>query len=92
MSVDRRTFLKLGGSAYFSLFAPPAWREARKLVRGGSLGRVVFCRAPRRLSHWLEYLCDGAVPVCEQTRCHEVVLCGTEATLVFDRKGYRRFA
>jgi len=35
---------------------------------------------------------DGAIPVCEPTERDELVLCGTEATLVVDCSGYRRFA
>jgi hypothetical protein len=30
--------------------------------------------------------------VCERTERDELVLCGTEATLVIDRNGWRRFA
>jgi hypothetical protein len=35
---------------------------------------------------------DGAMPVCERIEQDELVLCGTDATLVIDRRGCRRFA
>jgi hypothetical protein len=40
----------------------------------------------------LGFILDGAAPVCEFRDGDELVLCGTEATLVVDRRGYRRFA
>jgi len=53
---------------------------------------VVFCRASRNTAGWLPFVLDGAAPVCERTERDELVLCGTEATLVIDRNGWRRFA
>ena len=91
MAPDRRTFLKLAGGVWLIPPAPAAW-EARELIRGGRLGRVVFCRAPRHHAGWLRFLLDGATPVCERIEQDELVLCGTEATLVVDRHGYRRYA
>lgn len=91
MAPDRRTFLKLASAVCF-IPAPLAAWEARELVRRGGLGRVVFCRASRSTAGWLRYLLDGAAPICERTERDELVLCGTEATLVVDRRGYRRFA
>jgi hypothetical protein len=81
----RRTFLTMAGGIW-------ALREARAMVRSGELGRVVFCRASRHTVGWLPLLLDAAPPVCEETEREELVLCGTEATLVIDRTGYRRFA
>jgi hypothetical protein len=40
----------------------------------------------------MRFLLDGAAPVCERIDRDELILCGTEATLVIDRAGYRRFA
>ncbi|HUB83949.1 MAG TPA: hypothetical protein VMB03_34375 [Bryobacteraceae bacterium] len=60
------------------------------LARG--LGRVVFCRASANTARWLPFVLGAAVPVCEWIERDELVLCGTEATLVIDRSGYRRFA
>jgi hypothetical protein len=91
MAPDRRTFLKLAG-ALCLMPAPLAAWEARDVVRRAGLGRVVFCRASRGTSGWLRFLLDGATPICERTERDELVLCGTEATLVVDRRGYRRFA
>jgi hypothetical protein len=91
MAPDRRTFLKLACGMWLVPAAPAAW-EARALIRGGGLGRVVFCRAPRHRAGWLRFLLDGATPVCERIDTDELVLCGTRATLVVDRRGYRRFA
>lgn len=91
MAPDRRTFLKLAGGICSIRQLSAAW-EAREVVRDGSLGRVVFCRAPRSRAGWLRFLLDGAMPVCERIDRDEVVLCGTEATLVLDRSGCRRFA
>jgi hypothetical protein len=85
MAPDRRTFLKLAGGICL------AWR-ARIAIRRGSLGRVVFCRASQSTAAWLPFVLDGAAPVCERIDRDELVLCGTEATLVLDRTGYRRFA
>ena len=91
MAPDRRTFLKLAGGVWLVPGVSPAWK-ARELIRGGGLGRVVFCRAsPGRVSG-LRFLLDGAVPICERIDRDELVLCGKEATLVIDRRGYRRFA
>jgi hypothetical protein len=53
---------------------------------------VVFCRASQSTAAWTRYLLDGAAPVCERIDRDELVLCGTEATLVIDQSGYRRFA
>jgi hypothetical protein len=92
MAPDRRTFLKLAGSVCLMPEASAVWWEARALLRGGSLGRVVFCRASRSNERWLRFLLDGATPICERTDGDELVLCGTEATLVVNRLGYRRFA
>jgi predicted dehydrogenase len=92
MAPDRRTFLKLAGGACLIPGWPAAWWEARELVRGGSLGRVVFGRASWSTEEWLPFLCGGATPIWERSAGDEVVLCGTEATLVVDRRGYRRFA
>ena len=91
--------------------APATWRAARELVRGGNLGRVVFCRVSRstvvEAVDSLRFLFDGATPLArsgptlryrdfiaayESRGEHELVLCGTEATLVVDSDGYRRFA
>lgn len=91
MAPDRRTFLKLLGGVWV-IPAAPAAREARELIRRGGLGRVIFCRASLRNAGWLRFLLDGATPVCERIDADELVLCGTEATLVVDRRGYRRFA
>jgi hypothetical protein len=91
MAPDRRTFLKLAGGLWLIPAAPAAW-GARELIRGGGLGRVVFCRAAVRNAGRLRFLLDGATPVCERIDADELVVCGTEATLVLDRGGYRRFA
>jgi hypothetical protein len=40
----------------------------------------------------MPFLLDGAAPVCERIDRDELILCGTEATLVIDRIGYRRYA
>ena len=85
MLADRRTFLKLAGGIL-------TLRTARRLVRTGGVGRVVFCRASRKTAAWLPFVLDGAAPVCERIARHELVLCGTEATLVIDGRGCRRFA
>ena len=90
--MERRAFLQLLPAAFFQHGGAAFWRKARALVRSGSLGRVVFCRASRDAARWLRFVCDGAVPVWEHTERDELVLCGTEATLVVDRDGYRRFA
>jgi hypothetical protein len=91
MTPDRRTFLKLAGGVW--LFpGGPAVRGMRVLVRGECLGRVVFCRASRNTVAWLPLVLDGPAPVCELIGRDELVLCGTEATLVLDGSGYRRFA
>jgi hypothetical protein len=82
MLADRRTFFKIAGGMWL----------IRGLVRSGELGRVVFCRASRNTAGWLPFVLDGAAPVCERTERDELVLCGTEATLVIDRNGWRRFA
>ena len=82
MLADRRTFFKIAGGIWLT----------RGLVQGGGLGRVVFCRASRNTAGWLPLVLDGAAPVCERTERDELVLCGTEATLVIDRNGWRRFA
>jgi hypothetical protein len=104
MALDRRTFLKLAGGACgipvaAAVREPRALiragglgREARAVIRAGELGRVAFCRASRKNAGWLRFLLDGAMPVCERIERDELVLCGTEATLVVDRSGYRRFA
>jgi hypothetical protein len=84
MAPDRRTFLKLAGGICL------AWR-ARAAIRRASLGRVVFCRASPGTARWLPFVLDGAAPVCERIDREELVLCGTDATLVIDRAGYRRF-
>jgi hypothetical protein len=91
MAPDRRTFLKLAGGVWLVPRVSPAW-GARELIRSGGLGRVVFCRASRSTGAWLQFLLDGAMPICERIDRDELVLCGTEATLVVDRRGYRRFA
>jgi len=91
MAPDRRTFLQLAGGVWLIPGVSPAW-EVRELVRGGGLGRVVFCRASAGHAGWLRFLLDGATPVCERIAGDELVLCGTDATLVVNRYGYRRFA
>jgi hypothetical protein len=88
---NRRTFLQLAGGLWLLPFGASAC-EARELIRGGSLGRVVFCRASQSTTGWMQYLLDGERPVCEPIDRDELILCGTEATLVIDRTGYRRFA
>lgn len=100
MALDRRTFLNLAGLKLAGLnltggvwLAPgeaAVW-EARELIRRGGVGRVVFCRASRSTAGWLWFVLDGAMPVCERIERDELVLCGTEATLVVDRRGYRRY-
>jgi hypothetical protein len=95
MAPDRRTFLKLAVAQALLPAAPrllSAHCDARALIRGGGVGRVVFCRASRTTARWLNFVLDGAAPVCERIDSEELVLCGTEATLVIDRAGYRRFA
>jgi len=87
----RRNFLILAGGAWLIPRASAAW-EARELVRGGSLGRIIFCRSSRSNAGRLRFLLDGAMPVCERIEQDELVLCGTAATLVVDRRGCRRFA
>ncbi len=54
-SLPRRTFLGLGAAALAPSFArsavpAPSLVRARGILRGGTLGRIVFCqvRAPRR--------------------------------------------
>jgi hypothetical protein len=88
---NRRTFLQLATGICLLPIASSAC-EARELIRGGSLGRVVFCRASAGTARWIGFLLDQAAPVCECIDRDELVLCGTEATLVIDRAGYRRFA
>ncbi|MEI9976566.1 MAG: hypothetical protein WDO73_33630 [Ignavibacteriota bacterium] len=56
------------------------------------MGRVVFCRASSSTAGWLRFALDGAMPVWERIDREELVLCGTVATLVVDRRGCRRFA
>jgi len=95
MAPDRRTFLKLAGlkmvgAVWMLPGASPVW-EAREVVRRGGVGRVVFCRASQRTVGWLALVVDGPPPVCESIDRDELVLCGTEATLVVDRRSYRRF-
>lgn len=85
MAANRRAFLKLAGGI-------GAVRGVGGMAGGGGLGRVVFCRASRRTAAWLPLLLPGALPVCEEIDRDEVVLCGTEATVVIDASGYRRFA
>ena len=96
MAPDRRTFLKLvslklAGGVWLIPGASAA-SEARELIRRGTVGRVVFCRASPRTAGWLRFVLDGAPPTCERIERDELVLCGTEATLVVDGRGYRRFA
>jgi hypothetical protein len=91
MAFGRRTFFQLLGGFCFVPEASAVW-AARDLVRRGFLGNVVFCRASRRSMERLGFVLDGAIPVCEWIEGDELVLCGTEATLVMDRLGYRRFA
>jgi len=91
MAPDRRTFLKLSGGVWAFPGASAVW-GIRDLVRRGGLGRVVFCRASRNTVRWLPWVLDGPAPVCEPIDRDELVLCGTEATLVLDGSGYRRFA
>jgi hypothetical protein len=91
MAPDRRTFLKLAGGLWLIPGTASAC-EARELIRRGGLGRVVFCRASQSQAGWLRFLLDGTVPVCERIDGDQLVLCGTEATLVIDHYGYRRFA
>jgi hypothetical protein len=91
MAFGRRAFLQFTGGICLLPGASAVW-EARDLVRRGLLGRVVFCRASRNSMDRLRFLLDGAIPVCEAIDGHELVLCGTDATLVLDRHGYRRFA
>ena len=91
MAPDRRTFLKLAGGVWL-LPGASAVRGMRGLVRGGGLGRVVFCRASRNTVRWLPLVLDGPAPICEPIDRDELVLCGTEATLVLDGIGHRRFA
>jgi hypothetical protein len=88
---DRRTFLGLAGGALLPAFAT-GWSEVRDLVREGSLGRVVFCRVPPAGAGWLRFLLGSAIPVCERNDRDELVLYGTEATLVVNAAGYRRFS
>ena len=83
VTIDRRMFLAVCSGL-------PALSQARDIVRG--IGRVQFCRASRESARWLPLLLDGAPPICERIDRDELVLCGTEATLVVDRQGYRRFA
>jgi hypothetical protein len=91
MAPDRRTFLKLAGGVWLFPGEPALW-WVRRLVRGGGLGRVVFCRASRKTIRWLPWVLDGPAPICEPIDRDELVVCGTEATLVLDGSGYRRFA
>jgi hypothetical protein len=81
----RRAFLKMAG-------VPAVWWQVRGIVRGGGVGRVVFCRVPPGWKVWLPFLLGLPVPVCEASERQELVLCGTDATLVIDRAGWRRFA
>lgn len=81
--MDRRTFLAAWGVLQ-------TLSQSRGVVRG--LGHIVFCRASRQTAQWLPLVLDGAPPVCERIDRDELVLCGTEATLVIDRQGWRRFA
>jgi hypothetical protein len=83
VTIDRRTFLAVWGGL-------PALSQTRDVIRG--IGPVAFCRASRESVRWLPLVLDGAPPVCERIDRDELVLCGTEATLVIDRQGWRRFA
>jgi hypothetical protein len=85
MLANRRMFLKTAGGLWLL-------RGARQAICDGSLGRVVFCRASIKTAAWLPLVLDGPAPVCERIERDELVLCGTEATLVLDESGYRRFA
>ena len=89
--LERRAFLAMAGALCLRPEGA-AFREARELVRRGGLGRVVFCKASWNTAGWLRFVLDGAPPVCERIERDELVLCGTEATLVVDRRGPRRFA
>jgi hypothetical protein len=91
MALGRRAFLQLAGGIWLIPGVSAVW-QARDLVRRGAVGRVVFCRASLISMGWLAFVLDGAMPVCEAIDGDELVLCGTEATLVVDRRGYRRFA
>ena len=64
----------------------------RDLVRGGTVGRVAFCRASRTTAEWPPILLDDGLAVCESIDRDELVRCGTHATLVVDSLGCRRFA
>jgi hypothetical protein len=88
VTIGRRAFLSQAGAV---CVVPALW-AAREMVQRGGLGRVVFCRASRMREGWLRFLLDGNTPVCERVDRDELVLCGTEATLVIDRHGCRRFA
>jgi hypothetical protein len=85
MRPRRRSFLKIAGGIWLI-------PRARRLIRDGGLGRVVFCRASRNTIEWLPFVLAGAAPVCEQIERDELVLCGTVATLVVDCSGWRRYA
>jgi len=91
MNLGRRSFLQLAGVLALAPSASAA-REARALIRRGGVGRVVFCRASPATTDWLWFLLDGEPPVCERIDRDELVLCGTEATLVIDGRGCRKFA
>jgi hypothetical protein len=85
MPPNRRSFLKMAGGIWLI-------PKARRIIREGGLGRVVFCRASRNTIGWLPFVLDGAAPVCEPIERDELVLCGTKATLVVNRTGWRRYA
>ena len=68
-------------------------QEARKLVRAGSLGPVLFCRMSHAgLLPFVEFVLDSRICVAEVSTFTEgAVFVGTRATLAVSRSGCRLF-
>jgi hypothetical protein len=103
--IHRRAFFKRCSAAWvsapgFAQWTPrvaglcAAW-QARKLVRGGAIGRVAFCRASD--ADWLSLarqVCAEGRVIAEVDRAEKAaepgaVFLGSHATLVVGRKGCR---
>ena len=101
MVTNRRAFLRTGSALVFSHTGPvplpskEILEDARKLIRGGVLGPVSFCRVPdRRLLTAVRSLLPRE-PDClteVQPVSDSLALLGRDATLVVSCGGCRLFA